>query len=74
MSSTHPNADELDLARVGDDRLLPVTISPVARLLAGQMMVHLGVQNPLGQGLLQVVEQPVGSKAILGSAPAITGR
>jgi hypothetical protein len=23
------------------------------------MVVHLGVQNPLGQGLLQVVEQPV---------------
>ena len=34
---------------------LPVTISPIARLLASQMMVHLGVENPFGQGLLQIV-------------------
>jgi hypothetical protein len=50
---------QLDLASVGDDGLLAVTISPVARLFAGEMMVHLGVENPLGQRLLQIVEQPV---------------
>src|SRR5215472_799020 len=30
-----------------------------ARLFAGEMMVHLGVENSFRQGLLQIVEQPV---------------
>ena len=57
---------QLDLPGVGDDRLLAITISPIARLLAGQMMVHLGVENPFGQGLLQVVDQPVRVEGGLG--------
>jgi hypothetical protein len=48
---------QFNLARDSNDRLPAITISPVARLLAGEMVVHLGVQNPLGQGLLQVIEQ-----------------
>jgi hypothetical protein len=55
----------------GDDRLLPITVSPVARLLTGQVMVHLGVENPFGRRLLQFIDQPpLGSKTVLGSAPA----
>jgi len=50
---------QLDLAGVGDDRLLPVTVTPVARLLASQVMVHLGIENPFGQRLLQFIDQPV---------------
>src|SRR3954465_12010771 len=51
---------QLDPAGIGEDRLLAITIAPIARLLAGQVMVHLGVENPFGQGLLQIVEQPIG--------------
>ncbi len=36
---------ELDLAGVGDHRLPSITVTPAARLLAGQVMVHLGVEN-----------------------------
>jgi hypothetical protein len=50
---------DLDLAGIGDDRLLAVTVTPVARLLSSQVMVHLGVENPFGQGLLQIVDQPI---------------
>ena len=39
---------QLDRARVGDDRLLTVTVPPVAGLIAGKVMVHLGVENPFG--------------------------
>src|SRR3954465_3840434 len=51
---------QLDPTGIGNDRLLAVAISPIARLLARQMMVHLGVENPFGQGLLQIVKQPIG--------------
>ena len=57
---------QLDLAGVGDDRLLAITVTPVARLLAGQMMIHLGVQNPFGQRLLQIVEQAIRVEGRLG--------
>ena len=57
---------QLDLAGIGDDRLLAITISPVARLLAGEMMIHLGVENPFGQRLLQIVDQPVRVEGRLG--------
>src|SRR5215213_11512717 len=51
---------QLDPAGVGNNRLLAVAISPVAWLLASEMVVHLGVEDPLGQGLLQVIKQPIG--------------
>ena len=57
---------QLDLAGVGDDPLFAIAVSPVARLLAGEMMVHLGVENPFGQRLLQIVDQPVGVEDRLG--------
>jgi len=47
---------QLDLAAVGDDRLLAITISPIAWSLAGEMMIHLGGENPFGQRLLQIVD------------------
>ena len=50
---------QLDPTGVGDDGLLAIAVAPVAGLLAGQMMIHLGVQHPLGQGLLQIVEQAI---------------
>src|SRR6516225_4894594 len=49
---------QLDPAGIGDHRLLAITTSPVARLFAGEMMVHLGVEDSFRQGLLQIVEQP----------------
>ena len=55
---------QLDLAGIGDDRLLAVTISPVARILAGEMMVHLGIENPFGQRLFQIVDQPIGIASV----------
>jgi hypothetical protein len=57
---------QLDLAGIGDDRFLAITISPIAGLLASQMMIHLGVENPFGQGLLQIVDQPVRVEGRLG--------
>ena len=57
---------QLDLASVGDDRLLAIAISPIARLFAGQVMIHLGVENPFGQRFLQVVDQAIGIEGSLG--------
>src|SRR6201987_4816999 len=50
---------QLDLAGVGNDRLLAIPISPIARLFAGEIMIHLSVENPFRQGLLQGIEQPI---------------
>lgn len=41
---------------VDDDRLLATTISPVARLFAGGMIVHLAVEDSFRQRLFQIVE------------------
>jgi hypothetical protein len=40
---------QLDLPGIGDDRLLPITVTPLAGLLADQVMIHLGVEKPFGQ-------------------------
>ena len=61
---------QLDLPAVGDDRLLAITISPVARLLAGEKMIHLGVENPFGQRLLQIVDQAIAVEGRLGIGPS----
>lgn len=47
-----------------------MAVAAVAGLVAGQIMIYLGVQGSLGQGPLQIFEQPLASKAVLGSAPA----
>src|SRR3954447_9207454 len=57
---------QLDLAAIGYDRLLAIAISPVARILAGEMMVHLGIENPFRQRLLQIVDQPIGVEGRFG--------
>ena len=54
---------QLDRAGIGDDTLPAIAVAPIAGLLAGQMMVHLGIQHPLGQRLLQIIEQPVRVKS-----------
>jgi hypothetical protein len=41
---------QLDVADVGNHRLLAITVSPVALFLAGEMMVYLSIENPLGPG------------------------
>src|SRR5437763_1822087 len=41
-------------------------VSPIARLFAGQVMIHLGVENPFGQRFLQVVDQAIGIEGSLG--------
>src|SRR6202007_56212 len=53
---------QLDLAGVGDDGLLAIAISTVAWLLAGKMMVHLSVEHPFRQRLLQTLDQAVAIK------------
>src|SRR5580700_2562130 len=50
---------QLDLPGIGDDRLPAVPVAPVAGRLAGQMMIHLGVQHSLGQRLLQIIKQAI---------------
>ena len=51
-----PRDLQLELARVGRHRLSAVAVAGVAGLAGRQMMVHLGVQRPLGESLLQLVE------------------
>src|SRR5208337_5650464 len=46
-------------------RLLAVTVAAVAGLAIRQMMVHLGVQRPLGERLLQLVQQAIRVKGPL---------
>ena len=53
---------QLDLAGSGRHRLAAVAVAAVAGLTVDQVMVHFGVQSPLGQRLLQLVEQTVGIK------------
>ena len=60
---------QLDLARVREHRLLAVAVTVVARhapsacsRLGLQVMVHLGVQHPLGQRLLDLGHQAFGRK------------
>jgi hypothetical protein len=57
---------QLDPPGIGDDRLPAIAISPVARLLAGEMMIHLGVANPFPSAFFGSSSRPSGSKAILG--------
>ena len=54
---------------VGQHGLGAVAVAAVARL-ARQVVVHLGIQDPLGQSLLQPVQQAVRVKGRFRSAPA----
>lgn len=51
---------QLDPAGVGRHRLAAVAFAAVAGVVTGEVMVHLSVQRPLGQRLLQIVEQAIG--------------
>ena len=51
---------QVDLAGVGEHGLTAIAVAGVVALtLLVEMMVHLGVEGPLSQSLLQLVEQPV---------------
>jgi hypothetical protein len=55
-----PRNVERHLARFRQYRLPAITVAAVAVFLAGaEMMIHLRVQHPFGQSLLQLVEQAV---------------
>jgi len=60
---------QLDPAGLGGHPLAHITIPAVAGLLRGQVMIHLGIQGPLGQSLLEIIEQPVGVKRRLRVRP-----
>src|SRR5215212_1318050 len=60
-----PRHLELDLAGVGQHRFLALAVAAVVGLLTAEMMIHLRVQRPLGQGLLQAVEEAVRIKCRL---------
>src|SRR5215204_652711 len=49
---------QIELARVGHDRLAAVTVAAVpSAVLTGEMMIHLCVQRPFRQRLLQRVKK-----------------
>src|SRR6478735_7713360 len=58
-----------DPAGLGGHPLAALPAPAVAGLLRGQMMIHLGIQGPLGQSLLEIIEQPVGVKRRLRVRP-----
>src|SRR4051794_35331179 len=58
------------LARQCDHRLATIPIAAVARLLAGEMMIHLGIQGSLGERLFQAVKKAVRIKGRLGIGPS----
>jgi hypothetical protein len=60
------------LAGAGQQRLAAVAVAPVlvaVSALLGQMVVHLGVQRPLGEGALQLVQDPAFRPCRAGVAP-----
>src|SRR6185369_2864500 len=61
---------KIQLAGVGDHRLAAVSIAAVARLLASEMMIHLGIQGSFRERLLQAVEKSVRIKGRLGVGPS----
>ena len=63
---------DVDLRRLGQHRLLRIAVAMIGfsrRRLAFKMIVQLGVQNPLGQSFLQLIEKPVLGKHLLRIAP-----
>jgi hypothetical protein len=62
-----PRDLQIDLARIGEHALAAIAVAGVAGLaLLVEMMVHLGIQRPLGESLLQLIEQPILGKGCLG--------
>jgi len=47
---------KIDLTGLRHHRLATVTVAAVAAFLTRQMMIHLGIQGPLRERLLQIVE------------------
>jgi len=51
---------QLDPAGPRRHRLAAIAVAAVTGLVDVEMMIHLGVQRPLGQRLLQIVQQALG--------------
>src|SRR5215211_3641842 len=60
---------QVQLAGVGHDRLATIAVAAVARLLAGEMMIHLGIQRALSERFLQAIEKAVRIKGRFGIRP-----
>jgi hypothetical protein len=58
---------------VGNYRLLAIAVAAVAGLAIRKMMIHLGVQRPLGQRFLQIVQKAVRIKGRLGISATMSG-
>src|SRR6185436_9014001 len=57
---------QIELARVGHDRLAAIPVTAVAGLpFAREVVIHLGIQRALGERLLQIVEKTVRIKGCL---------
>src|SRR3954471_24825834 len=61
---------QLQLAGVRHDRLAAISVAAVARLLAGEMMIHLGIQGSFRECLFQAVEKSVRIEGRLGIGPS----
>src|SRR4051812_28748975 len=62
---------QLQLASVGDHRLATIAVAAVAGpSFAREMVIHLGIQDALGERLFQAVEKAVRIKGRLGIGPS----
>ena len=61
---------QIELAGVSEERLAAVSVAAVARLLASEVVVHLGTQRALGERLFQVIEKAIRVKGRLGIGPS----
>src|SRR3954468_14405255 len=62
---------QIQLAGVGDHRLATIAVAAVAGpSFAREMVIHLGIQDALGERLLQAVEKAVRIKRRLGIGPS----
>jgi hypothetical protein len=50
---------QIQLAGIRHDRLAAIPVAAVARLLTGEMMIHLGIQGSFRERLLQVIQKAV---------------
>jgi transposase-like protein len=61
-----PRDLELEPTGLGRHRLAAIAIPAVAVFVGREMMVHLGIQGPLGQRFLQGIEQAIRIKSCFG--------
>jgi hypothetical protein len=72
MAFPVPRDPQIELRGLGQDRLLRKAIRTVRladHRLAFEMIIQPGIQNPLAQRLLQIVEQAIPGESILRITP-----